>query len=284
MLFQVSNEDKNAGGIYVIKNSINDKNYIGRAINFGIRYYTHLNVLKREKHSNVRLQYFVNKYGLDKLSFSILEIVPRPSSGDIKIYDQLLEQKEQIWFDKYDFKTLFNICRYAGSALGTIRTPQVREKLRLGKLGSKAPLAKLTESEVIAIYNLLIKGTNDSAIGNLYKVHRITINDIRHKRAWSQITNQMDEKFNIDPSTYQNSGKLFQSSQSKKREITEEFKQKISGSGNGRSLLKETEVLFILKNKGIIPRKKLSEMFKVNKSTVDHIHQRRIWKHLSISF
>lgn len=56
-------------GIYQIKNSINNNIYIGSSVNIRTRFKTHLNLLKKNKHENLKLQNAVNKYGLENFEF-----------------------------------------------------------------------------------------------------------------------------------------------------------------------------------------------------------------------
>lgn len=69
-------------GIYIIKNKINSKVYIGECKNFYKRYGRHLSQLKSNKHFNIKLQNFVNKYGIDSLEFDILEELPNSNSSE----------------------------------------------------------------------------------------------------------------------------------------------------------------------------------------------------------
>lgn len=62
-------------GIYIIRNTIDDRVYIGECKNFYKRYGRHLSQLCNNKHFNKKLQSFVNKYGIESLTFDILEIV-----------------------------------------------------------------------------------------------------------------------------------------------------------------------------------------------------------------
>lgn len=60
-------------GIYCIRNIINNKVYIGKSINLLKRKTSHFSNLKQNKHKNFKLQGSINKYGIDKFIFEILE-------------------------------------------------------------------------------------------------------------------------------------------------------------------------------------------------------------------
>jgi len=68
-------EYNKVSGIYSITNNINSKIYIGSTVSLYQRNRQHYNNLKKYKHANIILQSFVNKYGLDKLIFNIVEII-----------------------------------------------------------------------------------------------------------------------------------------------------------------------------------------------------------------
>lgn len=62
-------------GIYQIKNTINNKIYIGSSITVEIRLKTHKKQLRNNYHFNNYLQREVNKYGLENFEFSVLLIL-----------------------------------------------------------------------------------------------------------------------------------------------------------------------------------------------------------------
>jgi len=74
MEFNVLSNDRSKGGIYIIRNLINDKIYIGGSVNFKRRYNEHHRDLLQGKHTNPKLQRSINKYGLENFTFSIVEV------------------------------------------------------------------------------------------------------------------------------------------------------------------------------------------------------------------
>lgn len=83
-------------GIYMIKNNLNEKFYIGSTKNLNVRFSTHKSLLKKNKHTNIHLQRSYNKYG-DVFSYIILEYVNE---------EKLLEI-EQKYLDRYKNNKLF---------------------------------------------------------------------------------------------------------------------------------------------------------------------------------
>lgn len=60
-------------GIYLIKNNISKKEYIGQSINIEKRWKDHKKDLRNNIHKNQHLQNAYNKYGENNFNFYILE-------------------------------------------------------------------------------------------------------------------------------------------------------------------------------------------------------------------
>lgn len=126
--------------IYKISTTISNRIYIGSAINFQNRKAKHIRQLRVNKHCNIKLQRFVNKYGLDKLNFEIIEQCKK----------QLLLEREQFYIDKYDcVKNGFNILKTAGSWLNHKHSEISKQKQSSSKKGiqSKGMLGKTHKEE-----------------------------------------------------------------------------------------------------------------------------------------
>ena len=98
-------------GIYCIINDINNKMYIGSAVNLKNRKEVHISLLKHNKHHSIILQRALNKYGENNFSFELIEYVYEKKN---------LIEREQLWIDF--FKPYYNICKIAGSSLGVKRS------------------------------------------------------------------------------------------------------------------------------------------------------------------
>lgn len=87
----IQNLDKQ--GVYLIKNTSNDKVYVGSTtMSFNKRFLHHINRLRNNKHKNQHLQHAWNKYGENSFEFIILEVCEK---------SECLIQ-EQIYIDKYN--------------------------------------------------------------------------------------------------------------------------------------------------------------------------------------
>lgn len=65
------------GGIYQIRNLINDKRYIGFTHKFNARWTDHKKKLNQNRHGNPHLQTAWNKYGSENFVFEILEVIKK---------------------------------------------------------------------------------------------------------------------------------------------------------------------------------------------------------------
>ena len=107
----------NKSGIYIIKNTIDNRVYIGSAVNLAVRKGTHFYDLRNNKHHNSHLQNFVNKYGIDNLSFDVLEFCEK----------SILLEREQHYFTQYQNR--FNICQIAGNSLNRLCSNETKLKI-----------------------------------------------------------------------------------------------------------------------------------------------------------
>lgn len=109
--------------IYKIYNNVNDKIYIGSAVDYKRRYSQHLHHLKKGTHHSKILQSHVNKYGFESLVFEIIE------SNVINLIE-----REQFYIDALN--PYFNIRKVAESMLGTKRTEE--QKIKMSERAKKA--------------------------------------------------------------------------------------------------------------------------------------------------
>lgn len=116
---------KEKSGVYVISNDIDQRIYVGSAINFKHRYRTHKSNLLKGHNCNVKLLNFVNKYGIEHLVFTATECCPK----------EYILKLEQQYLDKLQpFNEMgFNINKLAESPLGYKHTDEAKNKMKLRK-------------------------------------------------------------------------------------------------------------------------------------------------------
>lgn len=123
-------------GIYRIRNLINNKFYIGSAINLNKRKNQHFHYLRKNKHHNKPLQNSFNKY--DEKSF-IFEVM-------CYCYKEDLVTNEQFYIDKY--KPQYNICKIAGSSLGRKPTEETIIKMKISHSKRNCKHSKETKFKI----------------------------------------------------------------------------------------------------------------------------------------
>jgi group I intron endonuclease len=74
MLFNITHADRNKAGVYLIRNSIDERIYIGASKCLGTRFRDHRRLLRARSHYNTALQALVDLYGLGILSFHLVEL------------------------------------------------------------------------------------------------------------------------------------------------------------------------------------------------------------------
>lgn len=87
--------DNNKTGIYLIKNLINNKVYIGKAINIYSRIRQHINLLNKKSLDENR--HLINswfKYGRDNFQYIVLEYLEKD--------ENLLKERELYWMNYYE--------------------------------------------------------------------------------------------------------------------------------------------------------------------------------------
>jgi len=127
-------------GVYMIKNIVNNKQYIGSSKNINERWVKHKFTLNNKKHCNKHLNSAWNKYGEDNFIFSVIEYVE---------LDKLIE-REQYYIDYYDAcnkNVGYNIAPKAGTNLGWQPSKKTRKKMS-DSAKRKPPISEETRKKL----------------------------------------------------------------------------------------------------------------------------------------
>jgi len=89
-------------GIYCILNTLNDKCYIGSALDVLRRLANHRSVLSCGYHPNDHLQSSWAYHGAEAFTFSLHEELPRRRGETDKRFNRRLVKREQAWIDHFD--------------------------------------------------------------------------------------------------------------------------------------------------------------------------------------
>jgi len=104
--------------IYKISSISKNRFYIGSAVDFKGRSRVHKHDLIKNIHHSQKLQRHFNKYGINDLFFTIIEIVEDKNN---------LIEREQFYIDTLN--PYFNICKIAGNSLGVKRSKKFCDNL-----------------------------------------------------------------------------------------------------------------------------------------------------------
>ena len=218
---------KKLPGIYLIKNKINKKVYVGSSINLKARYFHHFYLLKKNKHPNGHLQDSFNKYGIKNFIFEVLCYCE--SDTRYLIY---LEKKAIEIFNSANNSFGYNYRKEPDLNTGIVWSEESKKKQsaklkgipKKEYIGSGNPMAKLSDNDVYEIKKLLAE-TNIPIykIAELFNVNSTLIGSINRLKQWTHIV-------------YDGNG-IFPRKARSKKPITIPINKNISlrQSGNGNS-------------------------------------------------
>lgn len=115
-------------GVYMIKNLVTGRVYIGSSGNIKSRWRTHKDLLKHRKHHNSYLQNSYNKHGIGAFKFSIIE----------KCEKEELEIREQYWYEYYkENGKVYNIRNDVRTCRGFKHSEKTKQKISESHSGEK---------------------------------------------------------------------------------------------------------------------------------------------------
>lgn len=80
---------------------------------------------------------------------------------------------------------------------GKHHSEETRMKMRASHISEDAPLAKLTEEDVIHILKMLCSYSSNSDIKNIYNISDVTIRNIKNKTRWGYLYERYPELYNF---------------------------------------------------------------------------------------
>lgn len=254
---------KNISGIYQIRNKIDNKIYIGSAINLKRRKGQHFHKLIKNKHCNKYLQFSFNKNGKDNFLFEIIEYTKKEN----------LIEREQYYIDILNPE--YNVCKIAGNNLGLIHSEETKTKLseiNKGKKLSNETKQKMSNTrrgkkrpEMVGRFS----GKNSPMYGK-------------------HLSEETKDKIRISKKNYRHSEETKRkiSTSNKGKVTSQETRKKLSlskrGEKNPFSKLTEDQVLEIVKKYNDGARKThLSKEYGVCFATIHNILNGKIWSYLT---
>ena len=132
-----------SSGIYVIRNLVNDKLYVGKSVHIENRWLEHQSDLGNGRHANIHLQRAYDKYGPDNLLHEVLELCE----------EDVLDSREIYWinhFGGHESERLYNMTAGGEGFAGGHHTEEAKKKIAQAQVG-KPPIdaearAKISEA------------------------------------------------------------------------------------------------------------------------------------------
>lgn len=196
-------------GIYLIRNKITGKFYVGQSKNVKDRLRRHKYLLRHRSHINIHLQRAFDKYGEEIFEFVLLQ----------ECEESLLNEIEQKIIDEHGIQNLYNLAPnvrdvkgghnpFYGKKHSVISKQKMSEWKKKNYLGTDNPnygkkrtieeklemvdrnsQTKLNKEKVLKIKDLLIIGKlSDAEIANVFNVNRTVITRIANGTRWANIT------------------------------------------------------------------------------------------------
>ena len=123
---ETRNMKNHISGIYLIRDLINNKVYVGQSKSCTTRWRNHLYGLKNKRHLNGYLQSVFNDHGVDCFQYEILEICE----------EELRGERERYWIEHYKSNDLnYGYNLQYGGRLNRNHSEETKEKQRQAKLG-----------------------------------------------------------------------------------------------------------------------------------------------------
>lgn len=166
--------------VYMIKNKINNKMYIGSSVNYKRRWSQHKWYLNNGNHANKHLQNAWNKYGKENFVFKVIE----------ECKDELQFEREQYYIDRYNpfSPNGYNISANAG--IGIICEKEYKDKHFSGE---KHPNATITNEEVVNIKKLLSEGFKAKEISKTYGYKMNLVCQISNLCKWVNVGTEYND-------------------------------------------------------------------------------------------
>lgn len=92
------NKLKGKSGIYYFKNKLNNKYYIGQAVDLNKRLRAHFSHMKTGRYEHIALYKAIQKYGIDNFDLEVLEYIDNTKEG----FKILLDEKEKYYIQKFN--------------------------------------------------------------------------------------------------------------------------------------------------------------------------------------
>lgn len=175
--------DPKLAGIYIFKNNINGKCYIGQSVNLRSRLKHHMGNL-RAKRYDLPLYRALEKYGVHNFTFDILESFERDPNMSTEELIKILDDMEIKYIEEYEAYTKGYNCTKGGDfgVLGLKMTEEQRKRV-----SENSKRAAVWSYKPVFLYNVKTKHTvyaiSITAAANILNAHHSNVTRVCN---WSQ--------------------------------------------------------------------------------------------------
>lgn len=127
-----------SGGVYILKNIINNKVYVGSTKNFYSRFSQHKNEVLNGNHQSKSLQKDANIYGIEKFLFQVIEETVDRISREQFYFDYFKSCNPEYGYNSGKSAKIWNIgYKYSKKEKECFFTEEYKEKMRVINIGRK---------------------------------------------------------------------------------------------------------------------------------------------------
>lgn len=270
-------------GVYAIKQLSNDIVYIGSTNDILNRWRQHFSALNKGSHECKQLQQDFNTFGPADFTWVILEKADVLTELEGKYIEQYIQNNHKLYnkriidvskntgivFDEVARKNMSKAQtgrrltketknKISESNKGKVHSEDTKLKLKISHQGSNSSSAKLNESIVYEIKDLISRKVPLIDIAKQFEINEATISDIKNLKTWTHVIHKNDNNL--------------------KDIVTDAFK----GSRNPSSKLDESDVRLIKIR--ITNGEQLSSIandYGVSRTLIGHIKRGKLWSHVS---
>jgi predicted GIY-YIG superfamily endonuclease len=166
-------------GIYKIVCTVNDKVYVGSAVDLNKRRREHFSALRRNRHHNKHLQNAFNRYKEKCFHFEVI--------FECDEENLLLEEEQQIkQYDSYNHG--FNLVETPTQGNRGIKmSVEVKQRLSLAAKKRGRNSGSLTKEQVQQVRQKFFDGERIGSLANEFDIHRKTIRECVYLRSYQDI-------------------------------------------------------------------------------------------------
>ena len=122
-------------GIYIIRNKINNKVYIGQSWNIKSRLNDHKRNLRNNKSANIHLQRAYNKYGFENFEFEPFLDLSWVMNLDKNVAQIILDETEKYWINYFGGKDCNDVYNIKDGGMGGKYSDEHKKRLSLIQTG-----------------------------------------------------------------------------------------------------------------------------------------------------